>query len=160
VLTLSRLSDYAIVLMTCLATQDGYRASARTLAEGTRIPLPTVVRLLKLLAAGGTLQSIQGRGGGYRLKRVPSEVPVTEVIENVEGPIALTQCSRDSGACQIENSCQVRRHWQFINGAFRQSLAHVSLADLAGPAPPRVAIGPLHSADVGTRRAPRRIPRA
>ncbi len=131
-LTLSRLSDYAIVLMTFLATHEECRASARTLAEGTRVPLPTVVRLLKILAAAGALQSIQGRGGGYRLKRAPSDVSVREIIESVEGPIALTECNREAGSCYIEDSCQVRDHWRLINGAFRQSLANISLADLTG----------------------------
>ncbi|MEA2079017.1 MAG: hypothetical protein U9P00_04020, partial [Pseudomonadota bacterium] len=60
-LTLSKLSDYAIVLVSCLATLDAYTASARTLARATEIPLPTVVKLLKILATGGTLRSIQGR---------------------------------------------------------------------------------------------------
>jgi len=131
-LMLSRLSDYAIVLMTYLATHYEYRASAPTLAEGTRIPLPTVVRLLKLLAAGGALRSIQGRDGGYRLERAPSDVSVRDIIESVEGPIALTQCNREAGSCFIEDSCQVRDHWLVINGAFRQSLANISLADLSG----------------------------
>ncbi|MGD2074015.1 MAG: SUF system Fe-S cluster assembly regulator [Gammaproteobacteria bacterium] len=131
-LTLSKLSDYALVLMAFLAARDGYRASARTLAEGTRIPMPTVVKLLKLLAAGGTLRSIQGRSGGYRLERAPSDVSVREIIETIEGPIALTECNRDAGSCLIEDSCRVHRHWLLINGVFRQSLANISLADLAG----------------------------
>ena len=130
-LTLSRLSDYAIVLMTFLATREQYRASARTLAEGTRIPLPTVVKLLKLLSAGGALQSIRGRGGGYRLERTPSDLSVSEIIESIEGPIALTQCNRKTGGCHIENGCQVRGHWLLINRAFRQSLANIKLADLS-----------------------------
>ena len=129
-LTLSKLSDYALVLMTFLATRDGCRASARTLAEGTRIPMPTVVKLLKLLAAGGTLRSIQGRSGGYRLGRAPSEVSVREIIETVEGPIALTECNRDAGNCVIEDSCQVQHHWLMINGALRHSLGNISLEDL------------------------------
>ncbi len=129
-LTLSRLSDYAIVVMTFLATREEHRASARTLAEGTRIPRPTVVKLLKLLAAGGALQSIQGRGGGYRLERAPVDISLRDIIESVEGPIALTQCNREAGGCHIEDRCQVRDHWLLINGAFRQSLANIKLADL------------------------------
>jgi FeS assembly SUF system regulator len=132
VLTLSKLSDYALVLMTFLATREGCRANARNLAEGTRIPMPTVVKLLKLLTAGGTLRSIQGRGGGYRLERAPSNVSIREIIEAVEGPIALTECNRKAGNCVIEGSCQLHRHWLTINGAFRQSLANISLQDLTG----------------------------
>ncbi|MEA3277198.1 MAG: SUF system Fe-S cluster assembly regulator [Pseudomonadota bacterium] len=132
-LTLSKLSDYAIVLVSCLATLDAYTASARTLARATEIPLPTVVKLLKILATGGTLRSIQGRSGGYRLTRAPSEVPLTEIIEAVDGPIAVTECNRETGDCRIQDRCLVHRHWVVINGAFRQALTGISLADLTGP---------------------------
>lgn len=132
-LTLSKLSDYAIVLMTFLAIHDAQRASARTLAQRTRIPLPTVVKLLKLLAAGGALQSIQGRGGGYRLTRMPSDVSLTEIIEAVEGPLAVTECNKEGGDCRIQDSCLVHEHWLVINGALRDALASISLADLSSP---------------------------
>ena len=135
-LTLSKLSDYAIVLASCLCTHDACTASAQTLARETAIPLPTVVKLLKLLTAGGTLRSIQGRRGGYRLQRAPSEVPLTEIIEAVDGPIALTECNRETGDCRIQNRCRVHKHWLTINGALRQTLTSISLADLNGPALP------------------------
>lgn len=154
-LTLSKLSDYAIVLMAFLATRDEARASARTLAEETRIPMPTVVKLLKLLTAGGTLQSIQGRSGGYRLRRAPSDVSVADIIESVDGPIALTQCNREDGGCHIEDSCRVRRHWLLFNGMFRQSLASISLADLSGRAGRVVPVGPPSPAQGARQRKSR-----
>jgi FeS assembly SUF system regulator len=115
-----------------LATHEEEPASARILAEATGIPVPTVVKLLKIMMAGGILQSIQGRNGGYRLGRAPCDVSVAEVIESVDGPIALTECTRGDGDCRIEDHCQVRRHWRLINGALRRSLADISLADLGG----------------------------
>ena len=110
--------------------------TARALARETHIPGPTVVKLLKILTARGALHSIQGRGGGYRLARNPSEILLTDMIEAVDGPIALTECNRQSGDCQIQSSCLVRGHWAVINEAIRQSLASVSLADLAVPLQP------------------------
>lgn len=135
-LKLSKLGDYAVLLMSCLASCDEYTASARMLAQSTRISMPTVVKLLKMLAAGGTVGSIQGRGGGYRLSRAPSEIPLTEIIEAVEGPIALTECNLAAGDCRIQEHCRVRRHWQVINRAFRETLTSINLADLTAPVLP------------------------
>lgn len=132
-LTLSKLSDYAIVLMSFLARHDEYRANAGTLSQATRIPMPTVVKLLKMLVAGGALQSIQGRGGGYRLGRLPGDISLSEIIESIEGPIAVTECNRETGDCRIQDECQVRPHWRVINQALRETLAAISLADLSSP---------------------------
>jgi FeS assembly SUF system regulator len=137
VLTLSRLSDYAIVVVSRLAARGGGgQASARALAEETHIPLPTVIKVLKLLAAQGALASIQGRKGGYRLARPPTAISVIEIIEAVEGPIALTECNREASACRIEPTCGVHRHWLMINTAIRDALTHISVAELADPGVP------------------------
>jgi FeS assembly SUF system regulator len=137
VLTLNKLSDYAIVVASCLAASAGGQATARTLAQATRIPLPTVVKLLKIITAGGVLESIQGRNGGYRLARAPAGISLAEIIEAVEGPIALTECNRGASGCRVEAICGVRGHWLVINTAIRQTLAAINLADLASRCPGR-----------------------
>lgn len=142
-LTLSKLTDYAIVLMSRLAAYGQCTATARVLAQETRIPGPTVIKLLKILAAHGALQSIQGRNGGYRLSRPASGISLAEIIEAVEGQIALTECNREVSDCRIEDSCGVRAHWLVINGALRQALTDISLADLAGPVLPIRAWRPI-----------------
>jgi FeS assembly SUF system regulator len=128
---LSKLSDYAIVLTSRIAGRKGCVVTARGLAAETEIPWPTVVKLLKMLTVGGVLRSIQGRNGGYELSRSPAEISITEVIEAIEGPIALTECNRETGDCGIQRSCQVHKHWLVINKAVRQTLAAISLADMS-----------------------------
>jgi FeS assembly SUF system regulator len=130
-LRLSRLADYAVVILVALARQEGQAATARWLAERTEVPWPTAVKLLKLLAAAGLLRSTQGRQGGYGLARPPQEISLAEVVEAVEGPIALTECTRPGGACGIRTTCVVEPHWSPINGAMRATLAGISLAQLA-----------------------------
>lgn len=155
-LRLSKLSDYAIVLMTRLAGQEAYSDTARGLAAETKIPWPTVVKLLKILTAQGMLRSVQGRNGGYRFSRTPSEISIAEIIEAVEGPIAVTECNREVSECGIQDSCLVSRHWAVINGVIRQTLTDISLADMCGPTfPVTEASRPLH---VGTRCGPSRLP--
>jgi FeS assembly SUF system regulator len=146
VLTINKLSDYAIVVAACLAASAGGQATARTLAQATRIPLPTVVKLLKILTAGGVLESIQGRNGGYRLARPPTGISLAQIIEAVEGPITLTECTRDASGCRVEAICGVRGHWLVINTAIRQTLAAISLADLAKSLPGPDAWRPRASA--------------
>jgi FeS assembly SUF system regulator len=129
---LSKLSDYAIVLMSRIAGGKGKVVTARGLSAETDIPWPTVVRLLKMLTAGGVLRSIQGRKGGYVLSRSPSKVSLIDIIEMIEGSFALTECNHETGNCGIQRSCQVHRHWRVINNAVRQSLAAITLADMSG----------------------------
>jgi len=140
---LSKLSDYAIVLSARIAGNDGAVFTARGLSAETDIPWPTVARLLKLLMAGGLLRSVQGRKGGYALTRSPAKISLVEIIEVIEGPVALTECNRVTGNCGIQHSCRVQGHWQVINHAVRQSLAAITLADMSGTTLPvaRVARG-------------------
>jgi FeS assembly SUF system regulator len=131
-LRLGRLTDYAIVLSATLAKRNGACATARALSRETGIPRPTVIKLLKILTTAGLARSTQGRHGGYALARTPDDIGLTEIIEGVEGRIALTECNRKTGACGIQESCLTHRHWLMINRALRQALAGIRLADLVG----------------------------
>lgn len=141
-LRISKLSDYAIVLLSCLASRDASPANAKTVADVTRIAQPTVVKLLKMLTSAGLLNSVQGRHGGYTLARDPKAISLTEIIEAVDGPIAMTECTTDDSGCGIERSCLTRQHWLHINNAVKHALTGVSLADLISP--PRVVTATLH----------------
>jgi len=132
-LRLGRLTDYAIVLPARLAELKGSSATARALSQETGIPQPTVIKLLKILTAAGLTRSTQGRHGGYALARPAAGIGLAEIIETVQGPIALTECNHQRGMCGIQNGCRTHRHWLVINRAFREALAGIRLADLAGP---------------------------
>lgn len=148
VIRLSRLTDYGIVLMAELAAGDpGQTHAAREVAEKTRLPLPAVSKILKMLARGGLLVSQRGAKGGFSLARPARDISVPEMIEALEGPIALTECTQHPGACPQELSCHVREPWQQINAAVNAALADVSLADLASPDAPGDVI-PLSSLGV------------
>jgi FeS assembly SUF system regulator len=147
-LRISKLSDYAIVLLCEIARErSGQGTTARQLAETTQIALPTVVKLLKLLKDHGVLLSMQGRNGGYRLARRPGETNLAVIIEAVEGPIALTECMTEDLDCQIHSKCNTRPHWIHINAAFRQALSVVTLNDLiTGMVPVPVSWGGARAA--------------
>ena len=131
---LSSLADYAVVLMTAAARHCGGagRLNATVLAEQTGVPLPTAQKLVSRLSAAGLLESARGTGGGFRLSRPPSAISLAEVIEAVEGPIALTTCVDDvRHDCALDEHCQVKPHWSVVNTAVRGALASVSLSQLS-----------------------------
>ncbi len=134
-LRMSRLTDYGILLLAHLAAESGQR-NARELSEETGLPGPAVSKLLKSLTRCGFLESQRGTKGGYALARPADEISVAAVIDALEGPIALTECSAHPGACERESRCQVRAPWQRINRAVRHTLEHIHLSELAGPGSP------------------------
>jgi FeS assembly SUF system regulator len=143
-LRISKLTDYATVVMTALA-ETGEVLSAQELAERAHLEMPTVSKLLKQLAHAQLVDSFRGVHGGYRLARAPEQISVADIVTAMEGPIGMTECSVHSGLCGHEPHCGVRANWQHINRAIALALANVSLADMLKPPPKRAAI-PLHLA--------------
>ena len=129
---ISRLTDYATVLLAVLAEQPARVQTAAALAEQTRIAAPTVSKLLKQLHRAGLVTSTRGLHGGYLLARPASQISAATILDALEGPFAVTDCSAGHGQCGIEDSCRVSRSWQRLNLAIRRSLQEVSLAQLAG----------------------------
>lgn len=129
-LRVSRLTDYATVVMTCLATSPDDVLSTARIAECTRLELPTVSKLLKLLARAGLAESFRGVNGGYRLARDATTISLAEIVEALEGPLGMTECSVAEGNCDREAHCSVRGNWQRINGVVDDALRAVSLADM------------------------------
>lgn len=142
-LRVSKLTDYATVVMTGLAAAGDGVLSAQVLAERAHLEAPTVSKLLKQLAQAGLVVSTRGINGGYRLARPPREISIADVVVAIEGPIGMTECSVQAGVCGHEPHCGVRVNWQRINQAIATALAEVSLADMLKPAPRRGAAIPL-----------------
>jgi FeS assembly SUF system regulator len=135
VIRLTNLADYAVVVMAAAARDPAARLSAARVAELTGIPAPTVAKLMGTLARGGLLSASRGVAGGFTLARPATEISVVDVVEAVDGPIALTSCSGgDVHDCAMEGHCAVRGHWGPINQAVRGALAAVTLAHLVQPA--------------------------
>jgi FeS assembly SUF system regulator len=133
---LTSLADYAVVVMAAAARRStGVRLSACLLASETGVPLPTTQKLMGRLAAAGLLTSARGTGGGFALARDAAGISLAEIIEAVEGPIAMTNCIEGSAHdCVLEGSCRVKPHLNAVNFAVRGALAGVSLASLSGAA--------------------------
>jgi len=136
VLRISKMTDYAIMVMVQLHRRSGEVLSAQALAGAARLELPTVSKVLKLLVKTGLVESYRGVAGGYSLLRNAQEVSVAEIIEAIEGPIAMTECSIEEGICAQESKCSLRGNWQRISLAISQAMSGVSLAEMAIPEKP------------------------
>ncbi len=139
-LRISRLTDYATVILATLAGDPARVQTAAALSEQTHIAAPTVSKLLKQLQRAGLVSSTRGLHGGYQLARPASEISAAAILDALEGPLALTDCAAGHGQCEIEQTCRVGRVWQRLNLAIRRSLYEVTLAQLAGldPAQPQL----------------------
>ncbi len=136
-LKLNRLTDYAVVVMSQMTRGADQVRTAPQISQDTGVPLPTVAKLLNTLAHERLIASHRGAAGGYSLERPPAQISVAEIIQALEGPIALTACvDGNTGCCDVESICPMRGNWDKVNKAIRNALSQVSLADMAaGPLP-------------------------
>ena len=129
-LRLSKLTDYATVILSYLAREDSQLHAAQEISEATGITQPTVSKILKLLVKAKVLSSTRGAKGGYVLAREAKLITVASVISALEGPIALTECSLSQHNCEQASGCDIRGNWGMINQAIQKALESVTLADL------------------------------
>ncbi|MBA3527260.1 MAG: SUF system Fe-S cluster assembly regulator [Sphingomonas sp.] len=130
---LTHLADYAVVIMTAAARREqGARLSASELAQETGVPLPTTQKLMGRLAAAGLLDSARGAAGGFSLARPPGDISLADIVESVEGPIALTMCSDGvNHDCALDAHCRIKPHMGIVGNAVRGALGAVRLTELA-----------------------------
>jgi len=129
-LRVSRLADYASVVMACLARHPGEVLPAAQVGAETHLEAPTVSKLLKRLAQAGLVDSFRGAAGGYRLARSAKDISLAEIVEALDGPIGLTECSLGHAGCKRQSFCAVSRDWQGVGATIDNALRGVSLADM------------------------------
>jgi FeS assembly SUF system regulator len=129
---LNRLTDYGVVVLTQMSRNPDDLRTAPQIAQETGVPLPTVAKLLNALAHGQLIDSHRGAAGGYTLNRAAEEISVAEIIQALEGPIALTACVEGSADdCDVASLCPMRGNWDRVNKAIHGALSEVTLADMA-----------------------------
>jgi FeS assembly SUF system regulator len=136
--------------MSQMALRGGETRSAQQISEDTGVPLPTVSKLLNLLGRAKLVTSQRGASGGYTLSAGPEAITVAQIIQAMEGPIALTACVDGAAdSCDAESFCPMRGNWNKVNGAIRQALTSVTLSDMM-IFPPTFEIAPGVGEDAGT----------
>ncbi len=136
-LRMSKLADYAFVILSQMMLKPEENWSASALALQTKLPLPTVAKLMKLLAKGNVVQAQRGASGGYKLGQNSASLSIVRVIEAVDGPIGLTECAGKAAGKKIcdcavgTQSCPVRESWGRVNRAIMEALEDVKLSEFA-----------------------------
>ena len=145
-LRISKLTDYATVILAHLAEHETARLAAAEVASATGIGVATVSKLLKEMSRAGLVVATRGARGGYALARSAATISAADIIDAVEGPVALTECSTQPGQCGIEGTCRVGRSWQRVNVAIRRALYDVKLTQLTGRDAAAIAVPDLAAA--------------
>ncbi len=135
-LRVTKLTDYATVVLAALAVAPNRVHSAAELAERSRLELPTVSKVLKPLAHAGLVTGFRGASGGYRLARAPSQISLIEIVEAIEGPLGMTECSGEHSSCEHEPHCGVQGQWRQINDVIADTLRGMTLAQMLPKAIP------------------------
>lgn len=131
---MARLTDYGVMLLVKFAQEPAQVRSARELSEKTGVPLPTASKILKLLAHNKLLIAHRGVKGGFSLSRSPRQITLAEILQTLEGPVALTECgSEPKGCCTLESGCEVGANLRHISGVILRAMRGISLEDLTRP---------------------------
>ncbi len=113
VLRISRKIDYALRAMIFLASiPDGAVVPFREIGRRMSVPEDFLAKILKHLVDRGLVRSTRGPRGGYALGRASAEISFLDVIEAVEGPIALNVCLDNEEGCRREPSCTMVSVWR------------------------------------------------
>lgn len=132
-LRISKLTDYAFVVLSTMAAGPAQRLSAADLARETHLEQPTVSKILKMLSSAGLLVSRRGATGGYKLARQPERISVVDIVQAMEGPLGITECTVHAGLCSQEAYCLLQSNWRKINRAVHAALSEMTLADMSRP---------------------------
>ena len=143
-LKISKLADYAMVIMGHLAQYYGVKQSASQIAAANQLGLPTVTKVLKLLNDAGLLQAERGTHGGYQLASAAEDINIVAIVSAVDGSAAITECCKPEIKCDRSADCGMRPNWQIINQRVQTVLANISLADMLQPLPQHVALSTLN----------------
>lgn len=128
---ISKLADYAVVILSIMAEQPDKLMSSASVSDITKLPEPTVSKVLKLQSKGGLLQSKRGTAGGYLLSKAAADITIREIIRAVDGPVLITSCSDgEVPDCSLSECCTLRGKWDGVNEAVRSALDGVTLADM------------------------------
>ena len=131
-LKLTKLADYASLVMNCLANAQGELMSSAAIAEYTGLPPATVSKVLKKLTISNLVLSKQGGQGGYLLHRDATDISLIDLIDAIEGRWKFVECHR----CKQTQLCHLQHNWQQIDSMIRNMLGKISIADMGKPSLP------------------------
>ena len=132
-LRISKLTDYAILIVGQLANNSGAALSATLLAKKLHLNTPTVSKILKILSEAQLVYATRGVEGGYHLCKPAAQITIADVVSAMEGRVAVTECCKKSGLCAIDTFCTLKENWMKINNILNAVLAQWTIQDILKP---------------------------
>lgn len=128
-------ADYALRIA-CMLEQSGEEhESASDIAERTSVSARFTLKILRKLVQGGIVRSYKGASGGYALARPANEITLRDIIELIDGPLAISRCIDDSHQCSREgvdkSECILYHIFCHINNEVSGKLGRITIADVA-----------------------------
>jgi Rrf2 family protein len=143
VLKLTKKADYGLIALRHLASVPDSTASAKDIADLYHLPVPLLAKVLQKLKTSGILQSVAGTNGGYKLSRRPDRISALEVVRAIDGPVILTHCFTEHGACDQSENCTVREPLRRVHEAILELLNNFKITDLAEAGPLKLTPPPI-----------------
>jgi len=129
---LSRRTDYALRAVTYLSVRQGNGAcSIAEIAAMEKIPREFTAKVLKELCRTGFIRSRLGPHGGYRLAKPPDQMTVLEIMEALDGPLAINDCLAEPQFCGKTPGCRMHRLFRRVNDSMKEILSKTTVADIA-----------------------------
>ncbi len=132
---ITRQADYAVRAVLHVARlPNGTRAPTSTIAQEQGIPLPFLAKIISQLAVAGIVDAMRGASGGVRLARSPGDITMLDVIQVIDGPVALNRCVVGADSCPYSPSCPMHEVWCDVQAELVQRLSKTTFAELAARA--------------------------
>ncbi|AVX21288.1 MAG: RrF2 family transcriptional regulator [Bacillota bacterium] len=131
-MVLNQATDYALRAVACLVRHQGEKVEAQQIAREEVIPMRFLLKIMPSLIKAGIVRSIRGAGGGYQLAKKPKEITFLEVVEAIEGPLAINKCLLDYAACNKKGApaCSIHQALARIQGKLVEALREQNFANL------------------------------
>ena len=131
----SRMADYAILLVCKMSNDENKVYSSQELSILTSLKITTISKILTKLTKANVTDSIRGVSGGYKLTMQAEDISVGNIIDIIDGKVALTVCVEEgeNHNCDLVSLCPSQSNWQVINNTVREALNSVSIAEMANP---------------------------
>lgn len=127
-MVVTREADYAIRCVLYLAEHDGQISMVEGIAKEMHIPRSFLAKILQKLARASVVKSFRGVKGGFQLAKSPSEISLLDVVEAIEGEVAMNICALHRNSCDRSATCPVHPAWVEIRRDFRKMLKKYNFA--------------------------------
>ena len=130
-LKVTRLADYAVIIVTSFKGVEKEIVSAQQIIKKTNLQQATVNKILAILVRKKILTTFRGTKGGYKLRKDLSNISIKDLIEAIEGPVALTDClGENANDCNLFNLCATKNTWGLVNNAIKETLDKIKIKDI------------------------------